>query len=73
MNCGFNIIFGYTQSDEISLLFHRDITDFGRRQNKYVSILAGTASAVLSLRLGTLATFDCRISQLPDVAMVLSP
>jgi len=28
MQCGFRVIYGYTQSDEISLLFHRDETAF---------------------------------------------
>jgi len=65
MQCGFRVIYGYTQSDEISLLFHRDEDSFNRRLQKLVSILAGEASARFSLLLGSLASFDCRISQLP--------
>ena len=65
MNCGFRIIYGYTQSDEISLVFHRAENAFGRKLRKLDSVLAGEASAKFSLLLGDLAAFDCRISQLP--------
>ncbi len=65
MQCGFSITYGYTQSDEISLLFQRDERAFGRKLRKYDSILAGEASAKFSLLLNDLAAFDCRISQLP--------
>ncbi len=71
MKCGFRVIYGYTQSDEISLLFHRDETAFERKMRKYNSILAGEASAKFSLLLGDLATFDCRISQLPNENLVV--
>jgi tRNA(His) guanylyltransferase len=65
MNCGFNVVYGYTQSDEISLLFSRGENLFGRKVRKYNSILAGEASAKFSLLLGAMACFDCRISELP--------
>ena len=65
MNCGFRVIYGFTQSDEISLLFDRDDDCFGRRTRKINSILAGEASAKFSLLLGSHATFDCRVSELP--------
>jgi tRNA(His) guanylyltransferase len=71
MNCGFNAIYGYTQSDEISLLFHPSITTFDRKVRKYNSILAGEASAKFSLLLQDLACFDCRISELPNVDLVV--
>ncbi|MEI7846509.1 MAG: tRNA(His) guanylyltransferase Thg1 family protein [Chloroflexota bacterium] len=71
MQCGFRVIYGYTQSDEISLLFHRDETAFERKMRKYNSILAGEASAKFSLLLGDLAAFDCRISQLPNENLVV--
>lgn len=45
MSCGFKIVYGYTQSDEISLLFHRDDTTYGRLTRKINSVLAGEASA----------------------------
>lgn len=66
MNCGFQILYGYTQSDEISLLFDRADGAFDRKIRKLNSILAAEASSKFSLLLGGLATFDCRISELPD-------
>lgn len=71
MNCGFRALYGYTQSDEISLLFHRDETLFDRKLRKYDSVLAGEASAAFSLRLGAVACFDSRISQLPTEQLVV--
>ena len=61
MTCGFRVIYGYTQSDEISLLFHPDELAFERKLRKYNSVLAGEASATFSLRLGSPGAFDCRI------------
>ena len=71
MNCGFRVIYGYTQSDEISLLFHFDETSFGRKVRKYNSILAGEASAKFSVQLQDVASFDCRIIQLPNENLVV--
>jgi tRNA(His) guanylyltransferase len=71
MNCGFRIIYGYTQSDEISLLFHQDDAGFGRKLRKLDSVLAGEASAKFSTLVGGMATFDCRISQLPNIELVV--
>ena len=59
MDCGFRIAYGYTQSDEISLLFHSTEDAFGRKTRKLNSILAGEASAKFSLLLGDMACFDC--------------
>ena len=70
MTCGFRIVYGYTQSDEISLLFHRDDTSFSRKARKLHSVLAGEASAKFSLLLGDLAAFDCRICELPNAELV---
>lgn len=70
MNCGFRVVYGYTQSDEISLLFHKEEKAFGRKVRKYNSILAGVASAAFSLQLGQLAAMDCRVVPLPDVERV---
>jgi tRNA(His) 5'-end guanylyltransferase len=70
MTCGFKVVYGYTQSDEISLLFHSEERSFNRKERKLNSILAGEASARFSLLLGDLASFDCRISQLPNVELV---
>lgn len=71
MNCGFRITYGYTQSDEISLLFHRDEESYGRNTRKYISVLAGEASARFSLLLGAIAVFDCRVAELPTVDSVV--
>ena len=65
MDCGFKVIYGYAQSDEISLVFHRDEDSFKRKLRKLNSILAGEASAKFSLLLGDVGVFDCRIIQLP--------
>jgi tRNA(His) guanylyltransferase len=65
MTCGFKVIYGFTESDEISLLFDFEETAFARKTRKYNSILAGEASAKFSILLSDIASFDCRISQLP--------
>ena len=70
MNYGFRVIYGFTESDEISLLFHPEENTFGRKVRKYNSILAGAASAAFSLELGQSAVFDCRIVPLPTVERV---
>ncbi len=67
---GFRILYGYTQSDEISLWFHPDEQVFRRKLRKLNSILAGEASAKFSLLLGDVACFDCRLSQLPSLDLV---
>ena len=67
---GFEIVYGYTQSDEISLLFASNATTFGRKVRKLNSILAGEASARFSLQLGQPASFDCRIIPLPNEDLV---
>lgn len=80
MQCGFKVIYGYTQSDEISLLLHPEDTTFNRKLRKINSVLAGEASAMFST-LATLerktktgepviAAFDCRVSQLPNADRV---
>lgn len=70
MDCGFRVIYGFTESDEISLLFHKDEETFGRKVRKYNSVLAGEASAVLSLQMGLPAVMDCRIIPLPNAERV---
>jgi len=71
MTCGFQVIYGYTESDEISLLFASEEQSFGRKLRKYNSTLAGEASAQFSVLLGQAASFDCRISQLPTPELVV--
>ena len=70
MDCGFRIVYGFTESDEISLLFHREEDTFGRKVRKYNSILSGIASAVFSLQLGQVAAMDCRVVPLPTMERV---
>ncbi len=53
--------------DPLSLLFDPGEQLFSRKTRKFVSILAGEASACFSLRLGSVVSFDCRISQLPRI------
>lgn len=70
MNCGFRIVYGFTESDEISLLFHPDDNTFGRKVRKLNTTLAGEASAAFSMALGQMATFDCRVIPLPNLEKV---
>lgn len=70
-DCGFRVVYGYTQSDEISLLFHLEEDTFGRKLRKINSVLAGECSAKFSLLLGSLASFDCRVAQLPTQDLVI--
>ena len=71
MSCGFKVIYGYTQSDEISLLFDLSEDTFNRKLRKLNSVLASEASAKFSLLLGGMGCFDCRISQLPNLNLVV--
>ncbi len=71
MESGFRVIYGFTESDEISLLFHLEESIFGRKTRKFNSVLAGEASAKFSLLAGSIGCFDCRISQLPTQSDVV--
>src|SRR5690349_2733628 len=71
MTCGFRVNYGYTQSDEISLLFSRRESSFGRSIRKWLSILAGEASAAFSVRVSRPAVFDCRLIELPSPNVVV--
>ena len=70
MDCGFRIVYGFTESDEISLLFHKEEATFGRKVRKFNSILAGQASAAFSLQLGQVIAMDCRLVPLPSIEKV---
>ena len=70
MRYGFRVVYGYTESDEISLLFHPEENTFGRKVRKFNSLLAGVASAAFSSSLGRQAIFDCRLIPLPRVEQV---
>jgi tRNA(His) guanylyltransferase len=71
MNSGFKVVYGFTQSDEISLLFHLEEKLFERKVPKILSVLAAEASARFSLALGHVAAFDCRLSTLPNANLVV--
>ncbi|MDL2275082.1 hypothetical protein LJC22_03030 [Desulfosarcina sp. OttesenSCG-928-G10] len=71
MNCGFSIVYGYTESDEISLLFDFNETSFSRKHRKYNSILASEAAGQFSVLLGRPAAFDCRLCVLSNPALVV--
>jgi tRNA(His) 5'-end guanylyltransferase len=71
MTCSFKVLYAYTQSDEISLLFDMRELRYGRKHRKYNSTLAGEASARFSLALGQPVCFDCRISELPNPQLVI--
>ncbi len=71
VDCGFRVDLAYTQSDEISLLLHRDDATFGRRIEKSLTVLAGEASAALSVALNRHAVFDARLLQLVTNADVV--
>jgi tRNA(His) 5'-end guanylyltransferase len=68
---GFHLLYAYTQSDEISLMFTRNEMSFQRKLRKLLSLLSGEASAKFSLLLGSVAVFDCRISELPSESHVV--
>ena len=76
---GFHFLYGFTESDEISLLFAPDDQTFGRKVRKLNTTLAGEASAYFTalfnlyrnngrrVRAETrICTFDCRIIPLPN-------
>ena len=63
MNYGFRVIYGYTESDEISLLFHPDEDTFGRKVRKYNSLLAGVASTTFSMKLGQPGILPVRLKR----------
>lgn len=70
MQTGFRVVYGYTQSDEISLLLHRDENSFNRKTRKILSLLSGEASGVFSLAMNAPASFDARICELPTDELV---
>jgi tRNA(His) guanylyltransferase len=76
LNSGFNILYGYTQSDEISFLFKPGVDSFinylsfGRRINKYNSILSSLSSSLFTFKTNEVVSFDCRTFQLPNKSIV---
>jgi tRNA(His) guanylyltransferase len=81
--CGFSVRLAYSQSDEISLLFEPlppllegegrgegSLRGFDGKTRKWLSVLAGEASAAFSLAMGSLGAFDCRLLALGDDGLV---
>ena len=68
---GFEIVYGYTQSDEISLVLSRDDQTFSRKESKLLSVLSSMASAHCSLALGQVACFDARLLALPTPDLIV--
>ena len=66
MDCRFRINYGYTQNDEISLLFHIEDT-FARKERKHLFILASEAYVAFYMKAGRFAVFDCRLISLPNI------
>lgn len=56
-----NALYGYTESDEISLLLPRSWAMFDREVEKTVSVSAGVASAAFSVAAGEAIHFDGRV------------
>lgn len=71
MEVGFRVVYGYTESDETSLVLHPDDALFGRKERKIISVLAGEASGFFSVALGRPTCFDGRVSQLPNRSLVI--
>ncbi len=67
MQCGFQGIYAYVESDEISVLFDRSSNMFERQFRKWISILAGEASAAFTHKFQDIGVFDARICPISDV------
>lgn len=67
MQCGMEILYVYTQSDEISVLFDPRDEAFNHKYRKLLSVLAAEASASLTVAFGRIASMDCRLLELESV------
>ena len=67
---GFNIKYGYTQSDEISLLLDLNDDTYGRKTRKINSILASCATLAFNDKKSVLGMFDSRVIPLPNKELV---
>ncbi|QDU88992.1 tRNAHis guanylyltransferase [Pirellulimonas nuda] len=73
MDCGVRITYGYTESDEISLLLDRDADAFGRKVRKMVphqNLWVKTVSA-FEADLSSGSTEGCRPSAFPLASAVV--
>lgn len=71
MQCGFQAIYAYVESDEISILFSKHDNTFKRKIRKWLSNLAGEASAAFTHHLQHPGVFDARICPFPDIETIL--
>ncbi|WP_372368601.1 tRNA(His) guanylyltransferase Thg1 family protein [Candidatus Uabimicrobium sp. HlEnr_7] len=70
MQAGFQAIYAYVESDEISILFSQNDNTFRRKIRKWLSTLAGEASAAFTHHLGYPGVFDARICPFPDTEII---
>lgn len=70
MHCGLEVVYGHTQSDEISLLL-APVAGV-RPLRPIIAALAGEASAKFTHLFGEVARFDCRLAELPDLEGALA-
>jgi len=68
---GLHGIYAYTESDEISVLFHPNWDLFDRSLEKVVSISASIATSTFTHTFGTLVNFDSRVWLGVDKSQVL--
>ena len=68
--CGFAVRLAFSQSDEISLLFEPTERGFDGKTRKWLSVLAGEASAAFSIAMESLGVFDCRLIALENDGLV---
>ena len=71
MTCGFNVTYACTTNREITLLFDLHENSFGRKANKFTSVLASEGSAKLTHVTGEPTVFGCRTAVLPNKALVI--
>ena len=75
-NSGFQTVYGFTESDEMSILLRIDDNTFGRKIRKINTTLAGEASAYFTKELykrfgiDVIASFDSRVCPLPNLDIV---
>lgn len=68
---GLRVLYGFTESDEISILLHPEDEMFGRKERKLNSVLASEASVHFSQTMACHAVFDARVCQLPSDKLVV--
>jgi tRNA(His) 5'-end guanylyltransferase len=67
---GFNIVYAYTQSDEISVLLHVNDNTFSRKESKIITVLSGITSSCFGLYANDVVSFDARLVVLPNIDLV---